>query len=83
MSDVTKLRIVYHETMFRVFKTDVEFCGGYLFVTTDDYDNRHNGRLNVYERYDEVRGNLRLIHSIMCKYSKIKNDSQVFKWQKI
>ena len=49
----------------KMYKTDVEVCGGYVLVTVDDWDERENGRLDIYRRYDKVTDEMELIHSII------------------
>ena len=61
------MRIIHHISESGKFKTDVEFCGGFVLVTVDDWDERENGRLDIYRRYDKATEEMELFHSIFGK----------------
>ena len=61
------MRIIHHISQRDMFKTDVEFCDGFVLVTVDDWDERENGRLDIYRRYDKATEEMELIHSIIGK----------------
>ncbi|XP_059168848.1 uncharacterized protein LOC131950653 isoform X2 [Physella acuta] len=45
--------------------TDVEVCGGYVFVTVDNTADRGQGQLRVYRRYSRSRRALKLVSTVV------------------
>ena len=71
MSDVTNMTVIYHTSLQGVEFTDVEFCGDYLFIAMSNLVDRENGMVKVYKKYNEIRGDLELIHTITGKATPI------------
>jgi hypothetical protein len=47
----TAPKIVYHNEMDHVDLTDIEFCGGYVFVAMDNLFMKEKGRVVVFHSF--------------------------------
>lgn len=47
----TAPKIVYHKEMDHVDLTDIEFCGGYVFVAMDNLLMKEKGRVVVFRSF--------------------------------
>lgn len=52
ISQVDNPRIVFHQYLGDSDPTDVEFCGDHVFASLDNNQDRENGRLVVFKKYD-------------------------------
>ncbi|XP_048764908.2 mesenchyme-specific cell surface glycoprotein-like isoform X1 [Ostrea edulis] len=52
ISDIVNPKLVFHQFLGDFDPTDIEFCGGHVFVALDNNHNREAGRLVVFKKYD-------------------------------
>ena len=64
LSDVTNMTLLHHTSIDGVDVTDVEYCGGYVFVSMDNKADKENGMVKVYRGYNESTHQMELIHTI-------------------
>ena len=64
MSDVTNLTLLHHTSVDGFVVTDIEYCGGFIFVALDNMVNKEEGMIQVYRAFNEVTGELQLLHNI-------------------
>ena len=64
MSDVRNLTLLHHTSVDGFAVTDIEYCGGFIFVAMDNRMNKEEGMIQVYRAYNEVTGKLQLLHNI-------------------
>ena len=64
ISSPQNMAIVHHFALDDAELTDVEVCGGHVFVTAQHPSNKQTGSVLVYDKYDRVRNTMNLIHDI-------------------
>ena len=81
ISDATNMIVMYHTSVEGVDITDVEVCGEFVFVAMNNLVNKEKGTVKIYRGYNEVTGELELIHTItgMFQY-KINQSYYRWKW---
>ena len=64
LSDVTNLTLLHHTSVDGFDITDVEYCGGFVFVSMDNKADKENGMVKVYKGYNATTDQMELLHSI-------------------
>ncbi|WAR09968.1 GIGA3-like protein, partial [Mya arenaria] len=64
MANLNSTRVIFNTSFLNVDVTDVELCGGHVFVAFDNQTRREDGFVNVYRLYNRQSGTLDLVHSI-------------------
>ena len=64
LSDVTNLTLLHHTSFDGFDITDVEYCGGYVFMSMDNKADIENGMVKVYRGYNSTTDQMELLHSI-------------------
>ncbi|OWF53101.1 Mesenchyme-specific cell surface glycoprotein [Mizuhopecten yessoensis] len=62
--DVSNPAILYWEQFDTVGLTDVEVCGDHLFVAEDNIQDKENGVVRVYKKYNKNTQTLEKVHTI-------------------
>ena len=63
-SDVTNMKLLHHTSLDDVDITDVEYCCGFVFVSTDNKEDIEKGMVKVYRGYNVMTDQMELLHSI-------------------
>lgn len=74
ISQVDNPRIVFHQYLGDFDPTDVEFCGGHVFVSLDNNQDREKGRLVVFQKYDTKANTLESVLNITGRLFVLKNN---------
>ena len=81
----TAPKIIYHNEMDHVDLTDIEFCGGYIFVAMDNLLMKEKGRVVVFHSFSSSQP-MAVKYNITGKYyvfpSSIYKEQRVtFNWK--